>query len=505
MTIEKFKAPETEFPEIFIGLVAPIGADRSPIIESIKSFFDSKNYNVYHIKISDLIKSIARDFRYDNLNEENQIERVKSYIEYGNHLRSKFGYDVFSAFAISSIIKSRGNNPNFHKNVFIIDQLKTESEIALLRQIYEKSFFQISIYSSRDVRVDYLARRFAHESGSSDTNHYRSQAEALVVQDEDEKLSGEDVAHGQKVGKIFQQADFVVNSDKNQGSNSPESQVRRFLELLFGSNSISPSHMEYGMFLAFSAALQSLDLSRQVGAAIFRKTGEIAALGTNEVPKAKGGLYWEGGEQDVREYKIGFDSNDRRKGELLREIVEILLGPKYELDDDQNRKLQQSQFMDALKYGRIVHAEMCALSDAARLGISVAGGAIYCTTFPCHMCSKHIVAAGIDQVIFLEPYPKSLTSDLHSDSVKIEGMPRGSYENYPRVDYIPFYGITPRRYRELFARKKRKDKNGAFLNFSPSGPKPIFDIYFPSYVSAESMVVSSLNAAVAPSMPSTTD
>lgn len=152
--------------------------------------------------------------------------------------------------------------------------------------------------------------------------------------------------------------------------------------------------------------------------------------------------------------------------------------------------------MDALEYGRIVHAEMCALSDAARLGISVVGGTIYCTTFPCHMCSKHIVAAGISRVVFLEPYPKSLTSDLHSDSVKIEGMPRGAYENHPRVDYTPFYGITPRRYRELFSRKKRKDKEGHFLEFSPPGPRPILEIYAPSYGNSETLVISALTAAL---------
>jgi deoxycytidylate deaminase len=47
--------------------------------------------------------------------------------------------------------------------------------------------------------------------------------------------------------------------------------------------------MEYGLFLAKAAALRTLDLSRQVGAAIFSDKGEIIALGANEVPKAGGG------------------------------------------------------------------------------------------------------------------------------------------------------------------------------------------------------------------------
>ena len=55
--------------------------------------------------------------------------------------------------------------------------------------------------------------------------------------------------------------------------------------------------------------------------------------------------------------------------------------------------------MDALEYGRMVHAEMSSLCDAARLGHMFQGGTLYCTTFPCHMCAKHIVAAGIARVV----------------------------------------------------------------------------------------------------------
>jgi deoxycytidylate deaminase len=92
------------------------------------------------------------------------------------------------------------------------------------------------------------------------------------------------------------------------------------------------------------------------------------------------------------------------------------------------KKISDSQFMDALEYGRIVHAEMSAISDAARNGRAIKDTVLYSTTFPCHMCAKHIVAAGIAKVIFLEPYPKSLASDLHSDSIEIENSDRGQYD-----------------------------------------------------------------------------
>lgn len=108
----------------------------------------------------------------------------------------------------------------------------------------------------------------------------------MIVQIDDNEVAD---AHGQRVAKIFHDADFIINTD---AEGSIEDQVQRFCELLFGSNKISPTRYEYGMFLAKAAALRTLDLSRQVGAAIFSKTGEILTLGSNEVPKAGGGSYW---------------------------------------------------------------------------------------------------------------------------------------------------------------------------------------------------------------------
>jgi hypothetical protein len=113
------------------------------------------------------------------------------------------------------------------------------------------------------------------------------------------------------------------------------------------------------------------------------------------------------------------------------------------------------------------------------------------------MCAKHIVAAGIRRVVFLEPYPKSLTSHLHSDSVCIEGADRGKYEKYPSVDFEHFYGISPRRYRELFERSGRKDHAGTFQEWKNGMKQPIIDLKFPFYMSLEGHVLESTKAYLA--------
>lgn len=244
--------------------------------------------------------------------------------------------------------------------------------------------------------------------------------------------------------------------------------------------------MEYGLYIAKTASLRTLDLSRQVGAAIFSERGEVIALGANEVPRAGGGTYWCDDPEDDRDHKRRIDSNENRKRELLREVLSIA-APGVEPDAlMRDPRIRESQFMDALEYGRIIHAEMSAITDAARNGRPLKGATLYCTTFPCHMCAKHIVAAGISKVIFLEPYPKSLASDLHGDSIEIEGQTRGDYATFPSVVFKHFHGASPKRYRDLFERRKRKDRDAKFIEWATGTPKPVMNIrLFPTYIALE--------------------
>lgn len=477
--------PEIQYPELFFGLVAPVGTDLTGCKAAFREKLEGFGYVVVDIKITDIFKRMSRFVEPpEPLADRPEHKRYSTLIRYGNHLRMKFEDDAFLAsLAVTRILRARTkakikSQDRYSRVAYILDQFKRKEEIDLLRSIYGRQFFQVSVYSRRGARVDFLAQRFANTSNSANINEFRSDAEKIVQVDENEA----DNLHGQKVMKIFHDGDFILNIDAQDPS--IQGQVYRFLDLLFGSNRISPSRQEYGMFIAKAAALRTLDLSRQVGAAIFSKEGEIITMGSNEVPKGGGGTYWSDDKFDDREYIRKHDSNDRRKREILSEIFD-LIGHDANISEP---RISDSQFMDALEYGRIIHAEMSAITDAARLGRSVKDGILFCTTFPCHMCAKHIVGAGIRKVVFLEPYPKSLVMDLHADSVSVEGNDRGKYTNYPAVDFEHFFGVSPRRYRELFERGKRKI-NGNFVEWASSSPRPNLNIRQPYYREAEQNIL----------------
>jgi deoxycytidylate deaminase len=482
-----------KFPELMFGFVAAIGVDLKPTVAAFRLYLENEGYKVIEIKVTEsfnILKDIIKPKK--ELLSSPMKDRYATYISYGNQIRAYFQDDsVLAALAIGQVVRKRPTKKNrpdaepFSKTAYLLHQFKRREEIELLRSVYGSLFFQISVYSRRGARVDYLSRKFAEGKNSAEVNRYRSDAEGLVQQDENEV----DVKHGQRVGKIFHDADFIVNSDLN--TPNVTDQVFRFGELIFGSNSISPTKFEYGMFLAKAAALRTLDLSRQVGAAIFSQSGEIISLGSNEVPKAQGGTYWSDDQFDDREWARGNDSNDKRKHEILKGIFDAIAPGENHSEWMKKREIIDSQFMDALEYGRIVHAEMSAISDAARNGHAIRNSILYSTTFPCHMCAKHIVATGISKVIFLEPYPKSLASDLHSDSIEIESSDRGQYSSFPAVRFEHFFGVTPRRYRDLFERTKRKTKDGEFQNYKDGVRRPFIDIKAPFYFALEQTVIES--------------
>jgi deoxycytidylate deaminase len=355
----------------------------------------------------------------------------------------------------------------------------------------------VYVYSEQKTRLEYLVNRIASDhSDARLADTHKHAASALMQRDQAEQ--GE--PYGQGLEDAFPTADLFVDLDDQP---SAELLIRRFLDAYFGSNAISPTHDEYGMYLARTTALRSVDLSRQVGAAVFSETHEVISLGCNEVPKPLGGTYFTGDAGDARDIEKGFDSNERIKRSLLVDFTKRLKDNNFltagikEIDvarfivneTSKGGKLRDAQLMDLLEFGRMIHAEMSAICDAARTGRTIRGATLYSTTFPCHMCAKHIVASGVKRVVYIEPYPKSYAEQLHGDAIVV-----GRSNNKDKVVFEPFIGISPFRYRDLFARdRRRKDDNGNFKPWIEDGPEPIVKFTVPTYVSNERAVIKLFN------------
>ena len=132
-----------------------------------------------------------------------------------------------------------------------------------------------------------------------------------------------------------------------------------------------PDWDEYFMRMAEVADTRSTCTRRKVGAVIV-KDHRILATGYNGVP-------------------TGIQHCSQRG--CLREELGVPSGQRHELC-------------------RGLHAEQNAIIQAAHLGLSIAGGTLYCTNQPCVICAKMIINAGIERIVIRDGYPDELAQDM---------------------------------------------------------------------------------------------
>ncbi|MCI5897834.1 MAG: cytidine/deoxycytidylate deaminase family protein [Firmicutes bacterium] len=132
-----------------------------------------------------------------------------------------------------------------------------------------------------------------------------------------------------------------------------------------------PDWDEYFMRMAEVAETRSTCTRRKVGAVIV-KDHRILATGYNGVP-------------------TGIQHCSQRG--CLREELGVPSGQRHELC-------------------RGLHAEQNAIIQAAHLGLSIAGGTLYCTNQPCVICAKMIINAGIERIVIRDGYPDELAQDM---------------------------------------------------------------------------------------------
>ena len=65
---------------------------------------------------------------------------------------------------------------------------------------------------------------------------------------------------------------------------------------------------------------------------------------------------------------------------------------------------------------RGVHAEQNAVIQAAYFGVSIKDAIIYTTNFPCSVCAKILVNAGIVEVVYRDDYVDPLSKEILSES-----------------------------------------------------------------------------------------
>jgi deoxycytidylate deaminase len=488
---------DRESKELVLAFAGPIGSGTAGVRERLENILQNAGYAVHVIKISSYLKKALTENLVGNRNNDNNIfetgvERYKQMQDVGNDLRKKQS-DILAEYAIKTIAEIRTKNIaedeeiesyNPPRTAYLIDQLKHPDEVSLLRTVYGNLFFQFGVLSSSKRRETRLK-----EEG------IKSEETGPLMERDRREVDG----HGQQLDKALKLADFFIRND-HANADSLERQLVRFVDLIHGVNGVSPTKDEYGMYVAYAAGLRSACLSRVVGASIMDGNGSVISTGRNDVPKGGGGLYGpEDFDDDARCVKLqsGICFNNSHKNKLTDDIEKLIIKEIKKIETEElqipsslaseiSKNIQNETGVgNLIEFSRSIHAEMDAIISLSRLGGgSTQGATLFTYTFPCHNCARHIVSAGISKVYYLEPYEKSLATELHWDSINTDVVDEsGTIE---KVQFLHFEGVAPRQYLNIFNNdKERKTDDGKAIVDSVHSSRKKVPEYLDSYKTYE--------------------
>lgn len=462
-TIEKVNNTLTE--ELFIALCSPIGSLKEPVIDRIKDLMNVEyNYEVEVIKLSNFIDnydielnneedgSIAFNKYYNKITKGNEIRKTNNNAYLAEKAIELIHLERLEILRNKGIMKPKTDDFETRRKLYIIDSLKNFQELELFRNVYTENFYQISLFSPLEDRKNNLKRK----------GFKKDEIEKIFEIDDKQNLN-----YGQNVRGTFVEGDFFMRVSEENFIDI-ETKVERFFSLIFESKINTPTIEEKSMYLAKSESGNSACLSRQVGACIIDENNNIISTGWNDVPKFGGNLYTSESKKDNRCFNKGYCSNDFHKSRIINEIVESFIkDPKIKtllekegkidnsLIENFKQNLKDSKVKDLIEFSRSVHAEMHAIIQGSQLtGDKMINGKLFCTTYPCHNCARHIIAAGIKEVYYIEPYVKSLSLTLYSDSMT------ENEEIQDKVKILMFDGVAPRNYLIFFTNLADRKSDG---------------------------------------------
>jgi len=400
---------------IVVALTGQFGAGCTTVAEYLRREGQFRSY-----KFSAIIEEAARRrLGHDVYNRLQPVERRRVLQDEGNTLREE------DPAAIAKAILGQIEVDGAAAGDVVVETIRNPAEVSAFRDAYAGRCFVVSL----DAPVETRFKRKQTEYGDN--------LEQFKKDDARDKGEGEP-EYGQRTDQCVYLADISINNhehlDSRTGWNLFFTKIASYLSLMRQPAFRRPTYEELYMRQAYALSLISSCTKRQVGAIIVSETaghgappeGDVGsrgsyviAAGFNDVPVGDLECKERGPQDDPR--FCPKDDEEERKLRAMRYCpqcgVELLL-PEGKVrgfrcpncDARLPRDFVPGRMLDTC---RAVHAEEGAILQAAKLGSTALRGAtLYTTTFPCPLCGRSIINAGIKKVVYNEPYPADATVDI---------------------------------------------------------------------------------------------
>lgn len=357
----------------------------------------------------------------------------------GDKVRKKQIY-AMPEKVVSNIREDEESDTALASLPIVIDGIRNPSEMTCLRDTFPH-FFVIAVFARFEIRWN---RREKDYKGNM-----------RAFRRDDERDSGEfEPAWGQKVQLCVDRSDVLISNERDFVEPIIEQELQQrvdsYIDLMREPGSRGPHPWELNMAQAYEASLMSTCCKRRVGAIVVKEEATerrprtyVIASGYNEAPSSIRSCADRGGTN-----RPEYCYKDEKIKAVLKEQYEVCpkCGTRLEFPEEFDLPFTcpncgarlGSDFIPGrmLDLCIAVHAEEAALLQASKFGgTEVDGSTLYTTTFPCPLCAKMILYAGVERCVFAEPYPE----DEAIDALKEGGVPAELFE-----------GVKGRAYHRLF-------------------------------------------------------
>lgn len=307
----------------------------------------------------ELVKLLQqRGYAYTSLSDAVREETTKRGLPHtrenlqqvGNDLRNQHGAGILGRKIREAVEREKDRR-------FVVDGIRNPGEWEELKKLPD--FQMIGVTAGAETIIERIQKR--NREGTPLTR------DEILHKLNRERGVGEP-PEGQQVQRCLDHSDYLI---VNEGSlEELNAKLTHFERLTAGED--RPTFHEIFMEIAYTWAKRATCLRRKVGAVIAKDKQQLTA-GYNGAPRGVPHCAEMGG---CLRAKLGIPSGQR---------AEICRG---------------------------THAEQNAITQAAKFGISIEGSTLYCNTFPCVICAKMILNAGITTVVYDSDYDDPLSKEI---------------------------------------------------------------------------------------------
>ncbi len=391
-------------------MTGPFGAGCSTLAKELENYHHFRKYS-----LSDAMRELAPRFIKDLDKQKLVSPKDREYQQWvGNEIRKQDFYAIPQK-VFGKIRDDEKKDSALASMDIVVDGIRNPGEMVFLRDKFPH-FFVISVFAS-------FSTRWKRSQKAYEGNEWSFRRD-------DERDSGEsEPSHGQKVQLCVDRSDISISNDIqfDQPSIKEELQNRlgEYVHLMKEPAWRGSHPWELNMAQAYDASLASTCCKRKVGAVVVKEEADVGdhrqrnyviATGYNEVPLNIKSCADRGGRNNPE-----YCYKDEKIKEVIRRDYQKCPKCGTEIKFEENFTLPiicsnpecDARIGKDFIPGRMldicpaVHAEESAILQASKFGgTQIDGSVLYTTTFPCPLCAKMIVQAGIIKCYFVEPYPQ---------------------------------------------------------------------------------------------------